>query len=224
MKDVVASAGNGIMDLYNSFIGFFPSSVGSFINFLILVLLIVVYAVVVWHGYRFISKKNPLGLNLNQYNKASNLFSEKLLAGSLYFLEYIIIIPFILFFILGIFTLFLIVLSSNENTTQILLISSTIIAAIRMTAYYKEGLSQEIAKLLPLMLLATFILNPKLFSETSYFQKIITQIGQIPELINQIGIYFLFIVIIEIILRLFDFMFVLIGIEEIPIKEKEVKD
>ncbi len=221
MNEGIIEIGKELIRFYDNFIGFFPPFIGSFVNFLILVMLVVIYSIIVWHGYRFISRKNPLGLDLNQYNKASSPFYEKLITGGLYFIEHIIIIPFVILVVFGVFTLFLIILSPNENTIQILIISSTIIAAIRMIAYYKEGLSQEIAKILPLMLLATIVLNPIALSEAKYFQRIITHFNQIPGIINQIEIYLLFIIILEVILRLFDLIFSIFGIEEIQIKKEE---
>ncbi|MBU2104202.1 MAG: hypothetical protein KKF67_00285 [Nanoarchaeota archaeon] len=221
VEEIVQNLGTELVAFYNSFIGFFPPIVGSFINFVIFVLLIVVYAIIVWNGYRFISQKDPLNLGLSKYNKAVNPLSERILAGFLYFIEYIIIIPFVIVLVLAFFMFFLIVLSPNINTLQILLISSIIIAAIRMTSYYKEGLSQEISKILPLILLATFVINPA-FISSAYFEKIILNISQIPGILSQAGIYLLFIVILEAILRFFDFIFSLMGVNtpEAEIKEE----
>ncbi|MFH1503640.1 MAG: hypothetical protein ABIE36_03205 [Candidatus Diapherotrites archaeon] len=221
MVEVISKIGAGIIASYNSFINFFPPSIGNFINFLILILLVSIYAIIIWNGYRFISKKDPLGLNLSKYNKATNPLSERIFAGLIYFLEYLIIIPFVIFCVLAIFTIFLIVLSPNENTFQILIISSTIIAVIRMTSYYKENLSQEIAKILPFILLATFVLNPSFISQSDYLEKIVTQLIQIPSLLGKAGTYFFFILILELILRLFDLIFSFIGINE---SEEELKE
>jgi len=221
MAEVISAIGESIIESYNSFISFFPASVGSFINFLILVLLVALYAIIVWNGYRFISKKDPLELNLSQYNKSTNPLSAKIFAGIFYFIEYLIIIPFVIFGVLIVFTVFIIALSPNENIAQILIISSTIIAAIRLTSYYKENLAQELAKILPFILLATFILNPSLISQSDHLEKIISQLVQIPLLFGKIWIYFFFILILELVLRFFDSIFSLIGINE---PEKELKE
>ena len=58
-----------LIENYKEFINFFPDYFGTFLNFLILVLLVVFYSIFIWKGYKYISKKDPLGLNLNQYNK-----------------------------------------------------------------------------------------------------------------------------------------------------------
>ena len=222
VEEIAQTLGTELVDFYNSFIGFFPPVFGSFINFMIFVLLIVIYAIIIWNGYRFISKKDPLNLGLSKYNRATNPLSERILAGFLFFIEYMIIIPFMIVLVLAFFMIFLIILSPNISVSQILLISSIIIAAIRMTSYYKEGLSQEISKILPLMLLATFVINPTFFSESAYFEKIILNLSQIPEIISQAGIYLLFIIILEAVLRFFDFIFSLIGINtpEVEIKKE----
>jgi hypothetical protein len=221
VEEIALNLGTELVAFYNSFIGFFPPIVGSFINFVIFVLLVVIYAIIVWNGYRFISKKDPLGLGLSKYNKASNPLSERLLAGLLYFIEYIIIIPFIIILVLVFFMFFLILLSPSIDAPQILLISSIIIAAIRMTSYYKESLSQEISKILPLLLLATFVINPSLISQSVYFEKIIMNISGLPHIISQAGTYLLFIVFLEAILRFFDFIFSLIGINTAEVDVEE---
>lgn len=204
----------GVVEFYQEFIGFFPSYFGIFLNLLILVLLIFVFSIFVWKFHKFISKKNILGLELNKYNKTESPLKTKLLAGFLYFLEYLIILPIIIFVGYFIFTIFLIIFAQSGNISQVLVISAVIIAAIRMSAYYKENLSQELAKLLPLTLLATAVLNPNTFSQTPYFENIVTQFSQIPNSLGEIFYYLLFIIILEMILRFFDFIFSLFGLED----------
>lgn len=87
--------------------------------------------------------------------------------------------------------------------------------SIRILSYYKENLSQEIAKLLPFNLLAVAILNPNTFSQTQYLEKIIENISSIPSAFGEISYYLFFIIIIELVLRFFDFIFSLFGLEEI---------
>ena len=123
---------------YNNLVNFFPPYIGAFLNFLILVLFVVFLVFFLWKFYKFISKKNIIELNLNKYNKYEHPFLAKFIAGFFYIIEYIIILPFLIFFWFSIFTLFLMVLSQNQEISQILIISAVIIAAIRMTSYYKE--------------------------------------------------------------------------------------
>jgi len=214
-----------MLDYYTSLMGIFPEGIKLFINFLFLVILVVIYSIFVWNFYKFISKKNPLGLNLNQYNNFQHSFISKLVTGIFYFVEYILILPFLIFFIFAIFTFFLISLSQTNEVPQILIISATVIAAIRITSYYKESLSQEIAKMLPFMLLAVSVLNPDSFIKAQYIEKVINSLSQIPLFLNEIKSYLIFIIIIEIILVFFNFIFSLFktkpDIEEIGENEKD---
>lgn len=211
----VENLGIQLFEFYKEFIASLPPLAGNFFNFFILVLVIVIYSMFIWKFYKFIAKKNILGLDLNKYNKSSNPFFAKVFAGTFYFVEYIIILPFLIFFWFAIFTFFFIFLSELEIQT-ILIASATIVAAIRMTSYYKEDLSRDIAKLLPFMLLATSILTPGFFN----IERIFTHFDRLPNFFGNIAYYLIFIIFLEIILRFFDFIFSLFGLEESEEAEK----
>ncbi|MBU2053074.1 MAG: hypothetical protein ABIJ14_00410 [Nanoarchaeota archaeon] len=206
MVGVINSFSEGILKIYNLLTSVLPSWAQNFINLFLLVLIVVAYAIFVWKFYKFISRKNPLGLNLNKYNKIEHSFFSRLITGVLYFVEYILILPFLIFAVFSVFTFFLIILTQNQDISQILVISAVIIATIRMTAYYKEGLSQDIAKLLPFTLLAVAALNPNTFSQSQYLETILNHFSQIPNFFGQIKFYLLFIIILEIILTFFDYV------------------
>lgn len=193
----------GLLETYNLFILTLPVWAQNFISLFLLVLLIFIYVIFIWKFYRFISTKNIISLNLNKYNKSEHPVAAKLFAGFFYFLEYIIILPFLIFFWFAAFTIFLILLTKDLEVGSLLIISATIIAAIRMTSYYKENLSRELAKLLPFTLLAISMLNPGFFS----IERVFSQLSQIPSFFNQIIYYLLFIITLELILRFFDFIF-----------------
>jgi len=206
----------GILGFYNSTISSLPLFFQKFLNIFLVVLLVVIYAIFIWKFYRFIAKKNLITLNLNKYNNVSeNSTFAKFLAGILYFVEYILILPLIVFVWFSIFTLFLILLTENLQIENILLISAVIVASIRMIAYYNEDLSKDLAKLLPLTLLGLSMTRPTFFS----IERIISHFSEIPMFFQEILIYLTFIIILEIILRFFDFILSLFGIQdEVPVK------
>ena len=211
MAEVGGSVAGEIIEAYTFFISSLPLFVGQFINLFLLVLTVVLFSLFIWKVHKFIARKNIIELNLNQYNKSEHPLFEKFLAGIFYFVEYIIILPFVVFIWFSIFASFLILLSGGTiNVANILVISAIIISSIRVTAYYNEDLSGEVAKLLPLNLLAFSILS---FTSIS-FDKIIENISQIPFFSQNILIYFGFIITLELILRFFDFIFSLFGVEE----------
>lgn len=211
-----------VLDTYNLFISNFPPLWQSFANFILLVAMVSAYSILIWKFYTLIAKKNLLEFNLPSYIKSNeNSFSTKLLAGALYFVEYILITPFLIFATFALFTLVLIVLSQNENVSQILTISAIITATIRVTSYYKKNLSQEIAKILPFTLLLIYITNPNFLLDAGYIERIANQIMQISPSLGQAGYYLLFIVLIEISLRFFDFVPSLFGKEKDNKKEEK---
>ena len=199
-----------IVDAYNAFLTSLPTWAQSFVNLFLLIILVFAYAIFIWKFYRFIATKNIFGLDLNKYNKRNNPFLTKVFAGGFYFLEYLIILPFVVFFGFAIFTIFLMFLTENLEVSALLTISAVIIAVIRMACYYKEDLAKDLAKLLPFTLLAISLVNPNIFN----FTRILGNIAQLPSFFDKIIIYLVFIVILEIVLRLFDFIISLFGLEE----------
>ena len=180
----------------------------NFFNLFLLAALIFLYAIFIWELHNFISTKNIFDLNLSKYNKVEHDLLAKVVATGLYFLEYIIIMPLLVFFWFSIFGIFMLIFTDLQ-IDFILVISAVIVAAIRITAHYKEPVAREVAKLLPLNLLAISLLVPGFFS----FERILGNISQIPEFFSVILYYLLFIVLLETILRIFELVFSFFGLE-----------
>jgi len=206
----------GITEAYNLFVASLPQWAQSFISFFLIALLILIYAIFIWKFYRWISTKNLLELNLNKYNKSEHPATAKMLAGLFYLLEYIVILPFLIFFWFLIFTFFLLVLTDSLPVGTLLIISATVIAAIRMTAYYNEDLSRDLAKLVPFTLLGVSLIKPNFFDVS----RIISQIGEIPQFATHIIAYLLFIVALEVVLRIFEFAFSIFNLKDDEIKQQ----
>tara|TARA_Y100000310_G_C20604888_1_gene774993 strand:+ start:644 stop:1303 length:660 start_codon:yes stop_codon:yes gene_type:complete len=214
---VIENLGSNILNGYNLFLSSMPPFAQSFINLFLIVLFIVVYSIFIWKFYRFIATKNIIELNLGKYKSSGHPFFEKITAWGLYFLEYLIILPFLIFFWFSIFTIFLALLTQKIDISLLLVLSATIIAAIRMTSYYKEDLAKDLAKLVPFTLLAVSLLNPDFFS----FERILTNFLGIQNYFAEIFTYLTFIITLEIVLRFFDFIFSLFGLEERVAEEAE---
>lgn len=208
--DVTGFINGGLIETYNAFLSSLPKWAQNFLTLFVLVILVSVYAIFIWKLHKFIATKNIIKLNLSKYNTTKHPFLTKVLAVTFYFLEYIIILPFLICFWFIIFTLFLIFLTEGIELPNLLIISATIIAVIRITAYYREDLSKELAKLLPLTLLAVSITIADFFN----IERIMGNLNEIPSFFSQILIYLSFIVVLEIVLRFFEFIFSLFDLEE----------
>jgi MFS family permease len=207
LAEVVSSS---LSDFYSYFVSDLPGWMSNFIGLFLLVIVVVIYSIFIWKFHKFISKKNVFSLDLHQYNKSEHPFLSKLGAMGLYVVEYIIVLPLLIFFWFGVFSLFLILLTKDIPMQTILILSATIIGAIRMVSYYSENASREVAKLFPFTLLAVAMTESGFFN----FERIITQISQLPQFFNHILIYLFFIIVIETVLRLFEFLFGIFGLTE----------
>ncbi|MBE3122156.1 MAG: hypothetical protein IMZ43_02055 [Thermoplasmata archaeon] len=164
----------------------FRGDFSSFLPLLYLAVSIAIYSILIWHFYRFIAKRDIFKISPRKHAKI------------IHFLKYSLLFPFLasLFFI-G-FSLMLLFLAKNLEIATILSTSFAIIIAIRMTAYYNEDLSKDLAKLMPFVLLGVFLVDPSYFS----WSDIMSKINSLPEFFAM-GIQFiLLIMIIEWILRI----------------------
>jgi hypothetical protein len=203
MAGGVENLGSSVADVYHTFVYNLNPWFQNFINIALLAILVTLFFIFVWKLYHIISKKNLLELNLKQYNRTSHPGMKKFIGTLLYFLEYIIIFPFFVIFWFSMFIIFIMLLARELDISAVLTISTIIIVVIRATAYYKEGLSKDISKLLPFTLLAVAITEKGFFN----FENIFERASQIPLFLNNILVYITVIVLIEVILRTFDFIF-----------------
>lgn len=194
-------------------------SVFPIISLVFLVLVVFVYALLIWVFYRFMARKNVVGLNLVERNNLEHSILFKAFGFFLYFLENVIISPLLVFLGFVVFTIFLIFLNEALTISQILLISCLVIAVIRIAAYYNNEFSKELAKLLPLTLLGLSLYNPQGIN----FNRVLESFIGISEYIGEIFIYLGFIIVLEVFLRFLYFIFGLFSPEEIQeeIEEKE---
>jgi hypothetical protein len=203
---VIDDFSSKLIEVHKAFISAVPSYIGDFVNLIILLLLVFIYAVFIWNLYRFIAKKNFLEIDWGKYTGSNSTLKIK----TLYFIEYIIISPFIIFFSFVLFGIFLMIMSQGIELQTILITAAIIVASVRMTSYYSEDLAKDLAKVFPFTLLVLSMTVPNFFS----IERIFGQLNQIPMFLDNIMIYLVFIIALEIILRFFEFIFSLFGIEE----------
>ena len=187
-----------IIDFAQGIINSISEPYKSLFVILMYTLFIVIYAVFIWKFYKFLSSKDILQLNLNQYNHSIHPVLEKIFVVVLYTIEYMVILPFLVLFWFAILSMFLLLLSYSESVQQILMISAAIIASIRVTAYISEDLSKDVAKILPFTILAMFILDTNLFNS----EQILERVLQIPSLFTHVLMFIIFIFVIEFVLRM----------------------
>lgn len=171
---------------------------------IVFVIGMVVYSVFIFKFYKFIATRDIFKLNLTEYSRSRWEEIKEGVVFLFYILEHIIIFPLLTFIWFIFFSLLLIFMSENHSTNTLFLFSMAIVATTRISAYYNEELAREIAKTLPLTLLGIFLVTG-----VSYFspESAMSAIKSIPLMWKTIVYYLLFIVSLEIVLRILLFIY-----------------
>ena len=122
------------------------------------------YAIFIFRFYRFLARRDIFGLDLTRYEEARLKLVRSVLHLGFYVLKYLILFPFVAFFWFAVLTVLLLFLAKNQPVETILLVSIAVVSAIRVTAYYDEDLSRDLAKILPFALLGVFLVDLSYFS------------------------------------------------------------
>lgn len=161
-------------------------NVTGFVSLFYLIIMIAIYAIIIYHFYRYIARRNCF--------KPSKRDHTKLIG----FLKYTLLFPFVaILFFMG-FSLIFIFLTESDNIGPILTTAFAIIVAIRITAYYTEDLSKDVAKMLPFAILGIFLIDPEYFT----IESTVNKINLLPDYVNIIAQYILLIILVEWILRI----------------------
>ncbi|MCK5449291.1 hypothetical protein KAI32_00325 [Candidatus Pacearchaeota archaeon] len=181
---------------------FFSKESSLILTLIFFTAIIVGYSVFIYYFYRYLAKKNLIELNFEQYNQYSNPTLVKFFAVIFYIAEYVVLLPILTSFWFTTFAVLILVLSDGIPASGILLISAALVASVRITAYISENLSKDLAKMLPFTLLAIAITKPSFFTISTLFSRV----QEIPLLFSNLPYYFLFIVVIELTMRVSEFL------------------
>jgi len=168
------------------------SNVGTF---LIFVIGIAIYALFVWYFYRFISKRNLLPKFFYPLSNEQSISKIKFAGYVATYVGAFPLIVFVWFIVLAFFVFFI----SKEMPFEIsLFVSMTVIAVVRILAYYREDAAKEIAKMIPYALLSFFLTSAVVYADPNFFtdkelraipEKIIEHL---PEIIDALVVIVLF--------------------------------
>ena len=183
---------------YSSILSSIPPVYQPVLNVFIYTILITFYSMFVFVFYRFLARKNIIKLNLSQYNTSRLPLLEKVVASLFFLLEYLIILPILVFSWFAILSFMLLMLSSEQPVSQILLISAAVVGAVRITSYFREDLSRDLAKMFPFTVLAIFLLSPNFLN----FSSLLSRASQIPFFLEHILFYLVFVIGFEILIRM----------------------
>lgn len=160
---------------------------------------IVIYAIFIFKFYKYLSKRDILTAGWTHKYSWNEGHIKSIIKVFLYILEYIILVPIIIFFWFLVMALLLLFMSNN-SANHIMLISMAIVAAIRVVAYYREDLAIDLAKLMPLTLIAIFVSDISFFSLSTTFENAKNMFS----ILDKLVFYLMFAVAVEFIMRIIE--------------------
>ncbi|MFH1696407.1 MAG: hypothetical protein ABH854_00680 [Candidatus Diapherotrites archaeon] len=180
----------------------FPNFMSALFPLVMLMSSIAVYAVLIYHFYRMVAKRDVFELDMEKYKRTKEGYITKIFNTILGVFKYGLLFPGVVFMWFAGFSILLSLLAKNIDATQILLISATFVASIRLTSYYTEDLSRDVAKMIPFALLGIAIVDPTFFSLDLFMARL----ASIPQFIPQVAAYLLFMILLEWVLRVLLFL------------------
>lgn len=155
---------------------------------------ITAYAIFVFVFYRFMARRDIITANLSRQKQAGYRF-----IGTIYYvIRHILFFPILIICWTAVLVVILSLLGKDQQPENVLLVSVALISTIRTTAYISEDLSKDLAKMLPFAILGLYLVNK------SYLSLSVTSgiLDEIPEYWEIIVYYIVFVVALELVLRI----------------------
>ena len=159
---------------------------------------VAIYAILIFNLYRFMSRRDIFNLDFSRYEDSRRPILRKSIHLFSYVFKYLLIFPLFAFFWFGVLVVMVAFLSRTKEVEDLLLIAMAVLMSVRVTSYYTEDLSRDIAKMLPFALLGIFLIDLRYFDFSTS-----------TELLNRVGTewksifyYWVFIVLLEFGLRI----------------------
>jgi len=150
-----------------------------------IIILITIYSIVIYHFYRYIARRDCFKPSKRKYSKTVGFF------------KYVFLFPFVAFLFFMGFSMMLILLTQGTEISTIFYTSFALVTAIRITAYYTEDLSKDVAKMLPFAILGIFLVDSSYFTIDTFKERI----SSLPDYITPIIQFLILIILVEWILR-----------------------
>ena len=159
---------------------------------------VAIYAIVIFNLYRFMSRRDIFNLDFSKYEESRHPALQKTFHFLFYVAKYVLMFPLFAFLWFGILVVMVAFLSKTKEVEDLLLIAMAVLTAVRVTSYYTEDLSRDIAKMLPFALLGIFLIDLRYFdisTSTELLNRVVAEW-------RSIFYYWVFVVLLEFVLRI----------------------
>ncbi|MFH1916601.1 MAG: hypothetical protein ABIJ21_05020 [Nanoarchaeota archaeon] len=168
------------------------------------------FAIFIYKFYHLIARKDVFKLELYKYSSSKYRSLYYAYYTFLYMLEYLIIFPVVVFIWFVVLIMFFIFISKIADLGTIIAVSMVLVSTIRITAYYSQSLSKDMAKLIPYALMAFFLIDMAVYLgnvSTFSFSQYINLAKEIPSQATLFFYYLGFIILLEFVLRILTLIF-----------------
>ena len=188
-----------ILEFYNDFVLAMPANLKIIPPVFFIAITLTIYSIFIWYFYRLLARRDVLKLNLKKYNIYKHNVIIKFFAVLFYIIEFLIVAPIVIFFWFVGLSICFIILAKELDVGTVMLICAALISAIRITSYFNENLSKDLAKMVPFTLIAVVLTTPDFWNLSTT----ISRISQLPQFFSSSIYYLIFIFAFEALLRLF---------------------
>ena len=153
----------------------------------------VIYGVFIWNFYRFLARREMIPLHLKKYQTDG----KRITSIVVYVFKYVVVFPLVVLVWFIVYSTFLFFMAPNISTEHVFLIVISLVVTVRISAYYKEDLAKDFAKLIPFALLGIFLTSNIFFAPNDVIDR---AYGFIPFLGKIIG-FVIYAIMVESVLR-----------------------
>lgn len=172
----------------------------------------VIYGIFIWNFYRFLARREMIPLRLKKYETDG----KKITSIIAYFVKYVVVFPLVVLVWFVVYSTFLFFMAPDLQTEHVFLIVISLVVTVRMSAYYKEDLAKDFAKLIPFALLGIFLTSNIFFTPEDVAKR---TLGFLPFLGKILG-FVTYAIIVEAILRIL----FLVKRKILPVAEEKLEE
>ncbi len=184
------SSGETLFDIGLLFDNIFENT--SLTDVVIFSIGMVIYGIFIWHFYQLIARRDIISIGDKKTKTGARVASV-----AAYILKYIIIFPLIIFVWFFVYSMFMFFLAPDVEIKFVFMIVISLVIAIRISAYYKEDLARDLAKMIPFAILAIFLSTGVFFS----LDQLKERISELVPFVLTVFQFVIIAIVVEIILR-----------------------
>lgn len=184
----------------------------SFSDLILYSIGMVAYGIFIWNFYRFIARREMIPLGLGKYQTDG----KKITSIIAYVLKYIIVFPLVVLVWFVVYSTFLFFMAPDLSIELVFLVVISLVVTVRISAYYKEDLAKDFAKLIPFALLGIFLTSNIFFT----VDQVIERLDDFIPFLGKIIGFVIYAIMVEAILRIL----FLIKRKILPVVEEKLEE